>query len=42
MKSQARAVIRPQTVLVNGQLVDSALTAQGFRAAVDAANPSSQ
>ena len=38
-QSSQRGVVQTPTVLVNGQQVESALTAQGLLAAVNAANP---
>ena len=38
-QSSQRGVVQTPTVMVNGQQVDSALTAQGLLAAVNAANP---
>jgi len=41
-QSSQRGVVQTPTVLVNGQQVDNALTAQGLLAAVNAANPGGQ
>lgn len=41
-QSSQRGVVQTPTVLVNGQQVDSARTAQGLLAAVNAANPGGQ
>ena len=41
-QSSQQGVVQTPTVLVNGRQVDTALTAQGLQAAVNAANPNGQ